>query len=381
MKPLSAPGAFFFLLTASSAFTREPDFSAVRSFLDESVANGTVAGGAVLVLHRGDVVFETGFGYADVKDKISFEIDTPAVIASISKPLLGTAAYHLHENGKLKVDVPVSDYLPEFRDLKLESGDPVPRAPTMTELFRHTSGMRYDAAPGGRPWYAAWTMGQPLSTVVAKYAREFPFKSLPGTRYNYSGIGTDVAARVAEVAAGMPRNELLVEEICRPLGMMHTGYRDANSVKRLPPMPTRYYRDKEGELRVSNPRPLALPNTYSSSGGSIISTAPDLARWLMMIRNRGMHEGKRYLSPEMIEKMLTGKRKGRNAHGGFFIREVNADGRPTVIGHTGSSGTNCWIDFENDAVGIMLTQTSAKSIKPFRIELEKRITGCVSGEK
>ncbi len=92
----------------------------------------------------------------------------------------------------------------------------------MVELFTHTSGLRNDESPGGRPWFAGWTKGKTLEEVVRGYAEKFPFKAPPGTRYAYSGIGTDVAARVAEFASGSCRNDLLLETVCRPLGMSHT---------------------------------------------------------------------------------------------------------------------------------------------------------------
>ena len=370
-----------FFTAALHAAPAEPDFTSVRAYLDESVDDGTVAGGAVLVLYRGEVVFETGFGYADIASKKPYQIDTPCVVASISKPLLGTAVFHLAERGEVDLEVPVTKYLPEFEGAKLESGELLMRAPTLIELFTHTSGLRFDEAPGGRPWYASWSHGKPLSFVVGKMAREFPFKAQPGTRYAYSGIGTEVAARIAEVTSGKTRNEFLVAEFCRPLGMTSTYYRDADSLEKAGPMPTRYYRGKDGGLLVSKKRPVPPPNTYSSSGGSVISTAPDLARWLLMIRNRGHHEGKPYLTARTVQEMLAGTRIGSNARGGFFRRKKDSHGRALVVGHTGSSGTNCWIDFENDLIGIMLTQTRGKHIKPFRLELEKRITACVTTAK
>ena len=372
--------ALLSLLAASSEAISGPDFSPVRTFLESSVEEGKVAGGSVLVMQRGVTVYECGFGFSNLKTKDGFRVDTPAVIASISKPLLGTAAFHLAEAGHLDLTGPISRYLPEFRNLELESGEPANRAPTMIELFTHTSGLRGDHDPGGRPWFALWTKDQPLSEVVARYAREFPLKAQPGTRSAYSGIGTDVAARVAETAAKLPRNELLVREVCRPLGMEHTCYRDATSLKRTGPMPTRYYRGENGKLLESRKRHLPKPNTYSSSGGSIISTAPDLARWLLMIRNRGKHDGKAYLSPSTIEKMLQGHSLGKNARSGFFIREKDDRGRATVIGHTGSTGTNCWIDFEHDIIAVMLTQTRGKDIRPFSRGLEERITRCMAGQ-
>jgi len=355
------------------------DFAAVETFLGKSVADGTVAGGTVLVLHRGEVLFERAFGFTDLKTKQPFRVDTPCVIASISKPVLATAAFHLAEQNKLKLGVPISDYLPEFEGLKTASGKSASRAPTMIELFTHTSGLRSDRSPEGRPWYASWTRGKALSHVVARYAREFPVKASPGVRYAYSGIGIDVAARVAEVASGQPRNEWLVDELCRPLGMTHTYYRGEASAQALGPMPTRYFRSQSGVLRVSPKRPLAPRNTYSASDGSVISTAPDLARWLLMVRNRGEHEGKTYLAPETVEKMLHKTELGSNAQGGFFIRQSDAGGTPKIIGHTGSSGTDCWIDFDNDLIGIILTQTRDKDIRPFRNELEMRLTQAVAG--
>jgi CubicO group peptidase (beta-lactamase class C family) len=367
------------MLFAACPALAAPDFSAVDHLLEELVADGTVAGGSVLVLHHGEVVFETGFGFADLKSERPFRVDTPCVIASISKPLLATAAFRLAEQEKLKLEVPISEYLPEFKNLKTASGKTASRAPTMIELFTHTSGLRSDRSPDGRPWFASWTRGKPLAFVVAKYASDFPVKASPGVRYAYSGIGTDVAARVAEVAAAKPRNGLLIDEVCRPLGMAHTYYRDELSVKKLGPMPTRYFRAQDGGLRVSVKRRLPAADGYSASGGTIISTAPDLARWLLKFRNRGEHAGDRYLATATIDKMLAKAKLGSNAAGGFFIRQSGTDGKAKVIGHTGSSGTNCWIDFDNDLIGIVLTQTRGEDIRPFRAELEKRVTAAVVG--
>lgn len=378
-------GEFFSASTVFAKDTRSstvvitsPAFAEVDEFLKQSVTDGEIAGGAVMVLRHGKVVFETGFGFADIASREPFLSTTPCVIASISKPMLGTAIFRLAEAGSLDVTEPISTYLPEYRDRLLESGDRVTRAPTTVELLTHTSGLRNDSMTGGRPWYASWTEGQPLSFVVAEYAANFPSRAQPGTRYAYSGIGTDVAARVAEVAAGIPRNEVLVAELSRPLGMTKTFYRDATSIQKIGRMPTRYYRGQDGELHTSKKRPLAPTNTYSSSGGSIISTTHDMAKWLLMIANDGTHDGEPFVTPETIRKMLARSDNGKTTRCGFFVRRADQQGRVLRIGHTGSSGTNCWIDFETDTIGIMLTQTSAKSVKPFRIDLEERITTCVN---
>ncbi len=351
-----------------------PDFSAVRDILKAAVADGKIAGGSVLILHRGSVVFGEGFGFADRKTGVPFLLDTPAAIASISKPLLGTVAFRLSEKGALDLSRPISAILPEFNDPRLASGVAVPRAPSTLELFTHTSGMRADEAPGGRPWFASWTRDLPLGEVVKRFAADYPFAAEPGRRYAYSGIGTDVAARVLEVAADRPRNALLVAELAGPLGMAHTFYRHSVTVTQLGKMPTRYHLGKKGELLPDRARLLPGPNDYSASGGCVLSTAPDLARWLLMIRNGGIHDGRPFLAPETISEMLSRFPCSSTARGGLAIRKRDADGKATVLGHTGSSGTDCWIDFENDIIGIVLTQTSGPQLKPFRFALEKRIT-------
>lgn len=356
-----------------------PDFAPVRRLLDRATAEGAVAGGSILVLHLGEVVFRDGFGFADLQSKTPFEFDTPAVIASISKPLLGTAAFHLAESGRLNLSIPVSDFIADFDKAALESGDLLLRAPNMLELFTHTSGIRSDEARGGRPWFASWTKGKSLGQVVRRYALEFPFKAQPGSRYAYSGNGTDLAAHVLELVTKRSRNELFIAELAKPLGMNRTRYRDVESVRVIGKVPTRYYRGKDGSLLVSRERHLPKQGEYSASGGTIISTAPDLARWLLMIRNGGRHEGKFYLAPETVAEMLASFPRSSNARGGLSIRKRDSDGKALVAGHTGSSGTNCWIDFEHDIIGIVLTQTSGKHINAFRIELERAIRGCIAG--
>ncbi len=354
------------------------DFAPVRRMLRHATTTGVVAGGSILVLHHGEVVLGEGFGFADVVSKSPFTLDTPVVIASISKPLLGTAAFHLAENGKVNLTLPISESLPEFNNAKLESGEALVRAPNLIELFTHTSGMRNDDATGGRPWFASWTDGKSLEDVVKKYARDFPFQAQPGRRYAYSGIGTDVAARVLEVASKQSRNELFIAEVAKPLGMSRTRYRDTESIKHIGHMPTRYYRGKDGSLLVSRERPLPSPTTYCSSGGTIISTAPDLARWLMMIRNNGKHEDHAYLTADSMTAMLASVPLSSRARGGLSIRKKDSKGKVLVVGHSGSSGTNCWIDFEHDIIGIVLTQTSGKQMDAFRNELEKLVSECIA---
>ncbi|MEL7499002.1 MAG: serine hydrolase domain-containing protein [Planctomycetota bacterium] len=351
----------------------------MRAFLADAVESKKVAGGSLLILQHGKQVFGEGFGYADVASKRTFQLSTPVVIASISKPLLGTALCRLVDQNKLKMDQPISDLLPEFSDCQLESGASITRAPTTTELLTHISGLRYDRAKSGRIWFQDWTSGQTLEYVVKKVAKEFAFKYEPGTKYAYSGIGTDVAARVGEVASGLSRNELLQKELAQPLGMQNTFYSNVKDVRqRQFNMPPRYYTNKKtGQYQSSRKRSPPAEGTYSSSGGSVISTAPDLAIWLTMIRNQGrLANGDEYLSASTFEKMLEKQKGSYNAKGGLFVRRRDKDGKPVKYAHTGSTGTYVWIDFEYDLICICLTQTAGSS--EFQKDLESLIRKCLA---
>ncbi len=362
----------FFSLPASAT-----DFGEVQEMLDAAVEEGTVAGGTLMIIEEGEVTFNVGFGYADVDSKTSFKTETPVIIASISKPMLGTVAFRLAQQGEVDLNAPITQYLPEFAGLKLESGKPQSRPPTTIELFTHTSGLRHSEAKGGRPWFASWTAGKPLGDVVARYATDIPAESQPRSRYAYSGIGTDVAARVLEVATDTPRNEMLVEVLTDQLGMTSTFYRDAESLQRVAEMPTRYRYGKQGQLVADRKRFVPPKNMYSSSGGAIISTSSDLAKWLMMFRNGGKHRGKVFLNEQVLGKMLAPYPPSLKTRGGFSLHK-RARGKTLGIGHTGSSGTSCWIDFENDVIYILLTQTKGTDIKPWRLRLEKRIRELVA---
>ena len=366
--------------TRSNLPTKNTDaFNPVCEYLDESVQSGVVAGGSVMVVQGDEIVLQTGFGYTDLESKAPFRVDTPVAIASISKPMVGTTLYCLAESGKLDLAVPVSEYLPEFTDLKLESGAAVKQAPSVAELLTHTSGLRASEAPGGRIWLQDWTYDKTLEYVVGKVAREIPFKSQPGTEYAYSGIGTEVAARVGEIASGLPRNEMLETYLCTPLAMRMTFYRAQDQMERLRwPLPTRYHLSKKtGELVESARRPIPKANGYCSSGGSIVSTAPDLLNWLLMIRDNGIHDGEAFLAPECVTAMLRPHAFGEKASGGLGVVSRDESGKPVVYRHGGSTGTSVWIDFERDLIGIMLTQTKSSDIQPFRLELERRISVAV----
>ncbi|MBI2298709.1 MAG: beta-lactamase family protein [Armatimonadetes bacterium] len=346
------------------------DRQALADWLDAGVARGQTAGGNVLLLHRGEVISEHAFGEADREAHRPFEMTTPCVIASLSKGIIATLAMRLVEAGKLDLDAPVDRYLPDFYDLRLRSGAAPGRLPTVRELLCHTAGFTPDTAEHGRPWLRREAGGKTLAEMVARYPT-WPVPGLvaePGTRFGYSGIHYDIAGRILEIVSGQPLDALLQEQLCRPLGMTGTLYNPAPAYLARG---ARHYSisTKTGRLFLTPRRPPPGPAEggsmpYVSVGGSIWSTASDLARFLLFHRSGGLVDGERLLPAERLREMYD-RRPPRSSYGlGWILGPPRADGGVKWIYHTGSSGTLHWVDWEHDVVGVILTQTSGEDGRP-----------------
>lgn len=340
------------------------DKQALTDFVNDAVKEKKIVGMSVLLLHKGEVIYEQGFGYADIKTGRKFQADDVCRIASISKPVIATLLVRLAQQGKVDLDVPIDRYLPEFKDVKVKGGKKAEHAPTIRQLLSHTGGMY-----AGSPWNSRKNQrpGVTLEKMVKSYAKQ-GLKYEPGLHKLYSGIGIDTAARVAEVVTGKYRDELIEEQIAEPLGLKTLTFcPDVNTVKAMP----RIYsinggRFKEGSHYIDRMAPKPKEQ-YSSSGGGIVASPQDLAGWLLVFLNGGKHNGTEYISDKMMKQMLT-----RNAPGnmglGFSIALRDGSKKPAAIAHRGSTGTNCWVDFENDIIGITFLQSG----RAFRDEVRNK---------
>ncbi len=338
-------------LLSSPAVARENALSLQR-FLDESVEKGAIAGGVALLQKDGEMLFAHAFGYADVEAQKPFQLDTPVVVASISKPMLATVAFRLQDKQLLQLSDRVSQWITAF--------EPVDRGMLVQQLITHTSGLPADRSLSARPWLSEWTAGLSLAQVVAAYPHRHPPGAGAGTRFAYSGLGTDVLARCLEVASSKNRNALLKRELSSPLGLRATGYRSRENAitSRLA---TAYEKGANGSLIVRRARRLVPDAEYSSSGGGVISTAPDLVIWLQALLGWRDEE---FLSPEARATFFSKAQRSKTTMGGMFVRDVDRDGRPQIVGHTGSSGGDCWIDLQHGVIGVFLTQTKRQDIEP-----------------
>ena len=186
----------------------------------------SLAGAVTLVADKDKVLDLDAVGFADVEAKVPMRGDSLFWIASQSKPITATALMMLVDEGKVKLDDPVSKYLPEFGDTWVAAerdDDHVllkrPRhAITVRETLSHTSGLPF-ASRVEHPTLD----GRPLREAVVSYAMT-PLQTEPGAKYQYSNAGINTAGRIIEVVSGMPFEDFLDTRLFGPLGMKDTTF-------------------------------------------------------------------------------------------------------------------------------------------------------------
>ncbi len=350
--------------------------------------------GAVLLVARGDkIAYLQAVGFQDREEKIPMKTDALFRLASMTKPIVSVAAMMLAEEAKLDLDAPVSQYLPEFADLKVgvEITDPATGKPTLKlepqrrpmivqDLLRHTAGLVYGQF-GDHLVHQAYRdanvsdRNETLAEMVTKLAK-IPLAHQPGEVWEYS-MAVDVLGRVIEVVSGMDLDRFIAERVSGPLHMAATDfYVHQADLPRL----------AEAQPDAAG-KPPSLPDVTTkprrfSGGGGLVSSAADYLRFCEMLLNSGEYSGIRLLAPHTVALMIsnalppgigyseralttTGDIAPTPAMGqgfglGFAVR--TAPGRnpePGSVGNfywTGAWGTTFWVDPAEKLIAIQMIQ-------------------------
>jgi CubicO group peptidase (beta-lactamase class C family) len=338
----------------------------IGELIDRRIAAKEIPGAVTLVAHRGTVVHFEARGVLDLESRRPMTKDGIFDIASMTKPVTATAMLILAEEGRLRLTDPVSRFIPQFKDMKVEvkpsAAVAANREITIRDLLTHTSGL-----------IAEPRFPEPTATLedaIPKFAAE-RLEFQPGTRWAYSNtVAFDVLARTVEVVSGQRFDRFLRERIFAPLGMVDTAHVVAgSSTSRLAP---RYNVTADGlQLRQFTPAP-----SYFGGGWGLKSTAGDYLRFSLMLLNKGELDGRRLLSPSSVALMsgahipdtLPGRQAGESW--GLSVRVVsNPAARNSWLstgsfGWTGASGTHFWIDPQNELVAILMVHAPAVALKP-----------------
>jgi CubicO group peptidase (beta-lactamase class C family) len=280
------------------------------------VDDGRLPGWTVAVTRRGRVAHLSHHGHADVESGRPVADDTIWRIYSMTKPITSVAAMMLYERGRLELTDPVSQYIPEFADLRVYVGGsaaapgtrPASEPMRVWHLLTHTAGLTYGFhhAHAVDEMYrsAGYEFGGPagvdLAGACAAWAR-MPLLFDPGTEWNYS-VSSDVLGRVVEVVSGQSLDAFLSAEILGPLGMADTAFAvDGDDVERLA---TLYVPTPDG-LRVHRRMGEAVtrPPGFLSGGGGLVSTAADYHLFTQMLLGGGELDGVRLLGPRTLALM------------------------------------------------------------------------------
>ena len=205
--PLAVAIATSALAADHNAAVNQALLGEIPQRMKQFVADNTVAGAVTLVAHGDEVVEFDATGMADLEASRPMQKDTIFQIMSMTKPVTAIGIMMLAEEGKLALRDPISQYLPEFRDVKVGTtvgpdaarlGVP-DRPVTIRDLMTHTAGI-VDAAPAAIHDYMQ-LMNVPLADVVREIAKQ-PLLFQPGTKWSYSSPGIEILGRIIEVCSG-----------------------------------------------------------------------------------------------------------------------------------------------------------------------------------
>lgn len=355
--------------------------SGMQTVLDNSVAAQDVPFAVGMVANADGITFSGAAGEA-AAGRPAAE-DTAFRIFSMTKAIGSLAAMILIDRGKLQMDTPVGDILPEWNALKVLEGfdgdTPILRAPktvaTARHLATHTSGMEYEFWNPDVPKYMQLT-GHPSVLSGLVQSLNYPLTTDPGTRWGY-GPSIDWLGRMVEAVDGRHIDAFCAAEIFEPLGMGDTAFEPDALRDRLCEV---RMRGEDGGFVPFELAPPPHPEVYGM-GHALYSTAPDYMRFLRMVLNRGQLDGHRLLSETGFDEMLRDQMRGLtfqnmktaappvsadvelppgSTHSFMSVRtEADIPGKRSADTQSwaGVCNTHYWVDPRKDVAAVIMTQS------------------------
>ena len=373
----------------------------VKNLVQNAVDKNQTAGAIVLIARHGKVAYLQTFGRLNARADKPMPQDAIFRIHSMTKPITTAAALLLYEEGKFKLDDPVSTYLPDLKGLRVHTGkgDETVEAKhemTIRDLMRHTSGLTYGMPNGtavDKMYLAKGIDGPDLSLAeMVTTLGKLPLQDQPGTRFHYS-ISTDVLARLIEVLSRKPIDEFLQDRIFRPLDMRDTGFIVPDD--KLSRFAASHRSGDKGVLNVVDDPATSRYRTrrkYLSGGGGLVSTARDYARFCQMLLNGGELRGVRLLRSETVKEMtrnqlpiealpmrlggfpLPGTGFGLGGSVRLDTKSSTPDPAAGEFGWNGAASTYFWVAPKSEMVVIVLQQ-----VQPFNFALQMALQPTIYG--
>ncbi|OAF09256.1 1,4-butanediol diacrylate esterase [Bradyrhizobium centrolobii] len=285
--------------------------------------------GAVAVAASGnDVIYQGAFGKRDLTKDALMTVESVFWIASMTKAVTTAGAMQLVEQGKLALDEPIGDVLPDLASPMVlegfnEQGEPQLRPAkqpiTLRQLMTHTAGFCYDMWSGDMERYLEKT-GIPRMMTCKNEALKVPIMTDPGTRWEY-GPNIDFVGKAIEATAGIRLDAYLRDNLFAPLGMSDTGFRITDDMRQR--LVGVHARGPDGALA---PFPFELEQNpeFHMGGGGLYGTAGDYIKFCQMILNKGRGNGNQVLKPETVATMA------QNHIGDLVVTKLTTAAPPTT---------------------------------------------------
>jgi D-alanyl-D-alanine carboxypeptidase len=251
-----------FMAVLPSAAVAQQDYADKANSLIESYARSDLFSGSILVAQHGKPIFRKAFGPANREWDVPNTLDTKFRIGSVTKQFTAAAILQLAEQGKLKLDDPISEY---YADAPLSW-----KKITIRHLLTHTSGIpSYTALP---EFFTKLSRADRTPQEIIKLTQDLPLEFEPGTAFTYDNTGYILLGYVIEKVTGHSYSQYLKDNIFDPLGMNSTGYDSAGAI-----IPRRASGYALHDDRWDNAAYFAMSLPFAA--GALYSTVDDLLRW------------------------------------------------------------------------------------------------------
>jgi CubicO group peptidase (beta-lactamase class C family) len=385
-------------LSVKAATPEDLGFDSARlkkldDYMQNVVTSGRVAGMTTLLARHGQIVSFNTYGKANLETGAALKEDSIFRIYSMTKPVTGVAMMILFEEGKWRLDDPVTRFVPEFKTLRVVKSikadgtmelEDMKRPPTMREVMSHTAGFGYGLAeehPVDKLYRSKEVLSASNLKQMIDRTAEIPLMYQPGTSWYYSSA-VDIQGYIIEKISGQTLGQFMQSRIFAPLKMNDTAFfTGADKADRLAAV---YMFDRDLGKIVEAKQLFGVdmpdytkPPRNESGGGGLVSTTMDYARFAQMVANGGELDDVRILAPATVELMGTNmipKNVLVNSNGttaarfneavGFGLDfQVINDARVAgslegdgSISWGGAAGTWFWVDPTNDIIFVGMIQ-------------------------
>ena len=343
----------------------QQSFASIDAIVNEAVSSGLIPGAVLIIGHKGEVIYRQAYGWKSLVPKREpMAIDTIFDAASLTKVMATTpCVMKLFERGKIRLDDPVTKYLPEFQGGKSDI--------TVRLLMTHFSGMPPDLILVPR-----WSGYQ---TGIERALKTTPVAP-PGAHFIYSDINFVLMGEIVRRLSGESLAQFAHEQIFAPLGMNDTEFLPPASLQaRI--APTEIDEDTGQPFRgiVHDPTSRYMGGIAGHAG--VFTTADDLARYAEMMLGMGQREGVRIFAPMTVQKFTEPASPADQP----ILRAIGWDMDSPLssnrgelypigsYGHTGFTGTSVWLDQTTNSFIILMTNVvhpkRGKSLSSLRSRL------------